>query len=317
MPRSRNLDRRQFVTGGAVATLAVAACARGTAGEPSVAAEPSAAAEPAPTRTAAPPPPVAEPGIVRVVSVKTAVEGRLLPTLIERFERGSPYRVRLTTGVQVYDLARTGKADLVISHYGHKDAEAFVPDGLGEWPRTIFSNQMALLGPPDDPARVRGLDDLGEAFRRIAETRSKFVINGIDGVKYLTEILWHAVGQPDRTGWVIDAGTSKDGAIVLASELRAYSLWGLTPFLRLGGARPLALEPLVLADPLLQRMMVSIIVKPGEGRGVNTAGAAGFQAHLLDPATQAAIRTVHYPGKQAVAWVPAGRHNRTAVLPKT
>src|SRR5262245_19765843 len=125
MPRSRDLDRRQFVTGGAVATLAVAACSRGTPGEPSAAAEPS-------NRTPTPPVPAAEPGIVRVVSVKTAVEGRLLPTLIETFERTSPYRVRLVTGVQVYDLARQGKADLVISHYGHKDAEAFVQGGLGE-----------------------------------------------------------------------------------------------------------------------------------------------------------------------------------------
>jgi tungstate transport system substrate-binding protein len=253
---------------------------------------------------------------VRVASVKTAVEGKLLPALIERFERGCAYRVRLTTGVQVYDLARDGKVDLVVSHYGHRDAEAFVLDGLGEWPRMIFSNQMALVGPPGDPARVRGLEDLAEAFRRIAETRSKYVLNDIDGVKYLTEILWNAAGKPDRTGWIIDTGSSKDDAIRRASELGAYALWGLTPFLRLDGARPLALEPLVLADPLLQRMMVSIIVKPGGPRRVNTAGAAAFQAHLLDPTTQAAIRTVHYPGKQVVAWVPAGRHNRTAVLPK-
>jgi len=54
--------------------------------------------------------------------------------------------------------------------------------------RTIFSDQMALLGPPSDPVGVRGLEDLGEAFARIAGTRSKFVLNDIDGVHYLTEI---------------------------------------------------------------------------------------------------------------------------------
>ena len=304
MPRSHNLDRRQFVTSSALATLATA-CSRGTPGEP--------LAEGAATAVL----PAAEPGIVRVASVKTAVEGNVLPSLIERFEQVSPYRVRLTTGVAVYDLARDGKVDVVISHYGHRDAEAFVLDGLGEWPRTIFSNQMTLVGPPNDPARVRGLDDLVEAFRRIAATRSKFVLNDIDGVHYLTEILWHAAGRPDRTGWVIDAHASKDAAIERASELGGYALWGLTPFLRFAREKPLALEPLVLADPLLQRMMVSIIVKPGGARRVNTAGASAFQAYLLGPATQAAIRTVHYPGKQVVSWVPAGRHNRTAMLPKS
>ena len=62
--------------------------------------------------------------------------------------------------------------------------------------------------------------------------------------------------------------------------------------------------------------MVSIIVKPGGLRRVNAAGANAFQSFLLSPATQAAIRTIHDPGKQIVRWVPAGRHNRSAMLPK-
>jgi tungstate transport system substrate-binding protein len=295
------IDRRHFVAG--VATAAVAACSRSAPGEPSESAD-------------LPPPAPDEPTVVRVASVRTAVEGNVLPTLIERFQRSSTYRIRLATGENVYELARAGKVDVAISHYGHRDAEAFVLDGLGEWPRTVFSNQMALLGPPSDPAGVRGLEDLGEAFLRIAKTRSKFVVNDIDGVRYLTEILWHAAGSPDRTGWMIDARASKDAAIEHAAGLGAYVLWGLTPFLRLDELKHLALEPLVLADPMLQRMLVSIIVKPGPLRRVNAPGASAFQTFLLAPQTQAAIRTIHYPGKTVVSWVPAGRHNRTAILPK-
>ncbi|MEO8700252.1 MAG: substrate-binding domain-containing protein [Kofleriaceae bacterium] len=252
--------------------------------------------------------------IVRLASVPTAVEGNVLPELIKLFEQRSPYRVQLTTSPRLYDQARDGAHDLLVSHYGHRDAEQFVLDGLGEWPRTLFSNQMALIGPPGDPAGIRGLGDAGAAFRRIAATKSKFVLNEIDGVRYLTEILWHAAGSPDRTGWFVEPNASKDGAIKIASELGAYTLWGLTPFLRLEG---LKLEPLVLADPLLQRMMVSIVVKPGGVRRANTVGATALQTFLLQPATQALIRTIHYPGKDAVAWVPAGRHNRTEVLPKS
>src|SRR5207248_6214813 len=112
------------------------------------------------------------PGVVRIASVKTAVDGGLLPALIKRFEIESAYAIDMSTGVEVYDLARDGKVDLVISHYGHKHAEQFVLDGMGEWPRTVFANQMALLGPPNDPAQVRGMVDLGEAFSRIAQSRS-------------------------------------------------------------------------------------------------------------------------------------------------
>jgi len=270
-------------------------------------------------RSDAPPAPAvsqpASPGVVRLASVPTAVEGNLLPTLVAAFEKASPYTIQLASNDGVYNLARAGQVDLAISHYGHKDAEAFVMDGFGEWPRTLFSNQMALLGPPEDPAKIRGLEDAGEALRRIAAAKAPFVVNHIDGVRYLTEVLWNAAGRPDRAGWYLDEGRRKDDAIRFASDKGAYSFWGLTPFLRLRREAQLRLEPLVVGDPLLQRMLVSIVVKPAKVAGVNVAGAQALQSFLLSPATQALIREVRYPGVDGVQWVPGGRHNRTAILP--
>jgi ABC-type tungstate transport system permease subunit len=94
--------------------------------------------------------------------------------------------------------------------------------------------------------------------------------------------------------------------------------WGLTPFLRVFGAHAdLGLEPLVLSDPLLQRMLVSILVKPAKVPGVNLDGAKALEAYLLSPVTQAHIREVRYPGATRCTWIPGGRHNRTAILPKS
>jgi hypothetical protein len=70
--------------------------------------------------------------------------------------------------------------------------------------------------------------------------------------------------------------------------------------------------PLVLADPLLQRLLVSVVVR---APGCNQDGARALQSHLLAPATQARIRATRYPTDERVCWMPAGRHNRTAVLP--
>jgi tungstate transport system substrate-binding protein len=246
--------------------------------------------------------------VLRVASVPTAVEGDLLPALLRDF----PTRVELSAGPDVYAAARAGRADLVVSHYGHHDCEQFVLDGLGEWPRTVFSNQMALVGPPADPARIRGLTDAAEAFERIAATKSPFVVNDLDGVRYLTEILWQCIGRPARDGWFIDQRHQRDDAMAVAARLGGYSLWGLTPFLRSHRQRPVPLEPLVLADPLLQRLLVAVVVRVP---GCNQDGARALQAHLLAPATQARIRATRYPTDEHVCWVPAGRHNRTAVLP--
>jgi tungstate transport system substrate-binding protein len=249
------------------------------------------------------PPAATKSDVVRVASVLTTVEGNLLPELVRTFAG----RVDIVAGGDVYGAARAGKADLVISHYGHRDAEQYILDGLGEFPRTICSNQLALLGPPSDPAKIRGLVDAGEAFQRIADSRSPFLLNDLDGIRYLAEILWNAIGRPSRDGWWLDPKEQKEDAMRRAVELGAYTFWGLTPFLR----TRVKLEPLVLADPLLQRLMVSVVV-----RGANVDGAHALQDHLLAPATQAHIRTTRYPSDQHICWVPAGRHNRTAVLPK-
>jgi len=140
-------------------------------------------------------------------------------------------------------------------------------------------------------------------------------VNHIDGVRYLTEVLWNAAGRPDRKYWLLDEGRRKDDAIRYAAERGAYSLWGLTPFLRLQRETRMNLEPLVTGDPLLQRMLVSVVVKASRTPGVNTSGAMALQTFLLSPSTQARIREVRYPGAESVQWVPGGRHNRTAVLP--
>ena len=299
------MSRRDLFAGG---SMLAAALATGCSKSPPP--SPATLAPPAPGAAGAT-------NVVRVASVPTAVEGNLLPTLVAAFEKQSTYKVQLSSNDDVYGLARTGFADLAISHYGHKNAEAFVMDGYGEWPRTLFSNQMALLGPPSDPAKVRDLQDAGEAFKRIAASKSPFVVNHIDGVRYLTEVLWNAAGRPDRTGWLLDEGRRKDDAIRYAAERGAYSLWGLTPFLRLQREARVNLEPLVMGDPLLQRMLVSIVVKESKTAGVNTAGAHALQMFLLSPSTQARIREVRYPGAEGVQWVPGARHNRTAILPMT
>ncbi len=291
-------SRRTFIqrsAGAAVAAALTPACSKHETGD-----------TPVPTTQAAV---VTNPAVVRVASVPTAVEGTLLPELVTDFAG----QVQLTARPDVYDAARAGKVDLVISHYGHHDTEQFVLDGLGEWPRTVFSNQMALVGPPSDPANVRGLDDAAEALRRIIDRKCELVMNDLDGVRYLIEILWHAVGAPPRDGWLAE-GHQKEDAMRVASQRGAYTFWGLTPFLRTHKNESLKLEPLVLADPLLQRLLVSVVVR---APGANIEGARTLQAHLLAPATQARIRSTRYPSDQRICWVPAGRHNRTAILPKT
>src|SRR5262245_34391881 len=92
--------------------------------------------------------------------------------LMPEFSKQSGQRTEIVyTGNDPFAVAREGKADLVIAHYGHEGVAPFVMGGFGLWPHAVFANQIALIGPPSDPAHVRGLADAAEAMRRIAATR--------------------------------------------------------------------------------------------------------------------------------------------------
>ena len=254
--------------------------------------------------------------LVRLSSVVSPQDGGLYDDLLPDFERQTGYQVELTTGQDVYGPARDGQADVVLSHYGHKDAQAFVQDGLGQWPQPVFSNQLALLGPPEDPAQIQNLTDLVEAFRRIANTQSPLIDNDTEGVKYLTEILWDAAGSPEKEGWYSDQGLQGQEAITKAAQQGGYVFWGLTPFLRTQQQNKIQLQPLVLNDPLLQRIMVTVAVNAHKVAGVNVEGATAFQQYLFAPATQARIRAFRLPGIDQQIWWPSGRTNASYALPE-
>ena len=251
---------------------------------------------------------------LRLSSVKTPLDGGLYDVLLPAFVIRSGLKVVVTPGEDVYGPARRGAADVVLSHYGHEDTRAFVLEGYGEWPRAVFSNQIALIGPPADPAGVRGMQSITAAFRRIADTRSPFLVNDMEGIKYLTDILWHAAGRPDKQDWYLTPAVSKRDALVAAVDRGAYTLWGVTPFLREQRAAPLELEPMVLNDPLLQRLMVTVVVSPDKVPGVNHAAALAFQKFLVAPETQALIRNYRHPGISTQIFWPAGRHNNMELI---
>lgn len=247
---------------------------------------------------------------VAVVNTPDVLLNELIPT----FEQVTGYKVALEIGEEAFDVARNGKADLVIAHYGHHGTQAFIEDGLGRWPRMVFSNQAVLIGPTSDPAGIRGLPDAATAIGRIAERGGEFLMNNAATERYLADVLWRTAGSPPKNRWQIDLQLRDQTAIETAAQRGAYTLWGVVPFVRFleqrrQQGRPLGMEALVLRDPMLQRVMVSIVVNPGRVPGVDEGGALAFERYLIDPSTQARIRQFRHHGLTEQTWWPAGRHN--------
>ena len=176
-------------------------------------------------------------------------------------------------------------------------------------------NSGRNFSPQSDPGASRGDYSVYKAaFRRIARARAPFVVNNSATEKYLADVLWQAADRPDRADWYRDKGLrnqaqTKD-AIEAAVKEKGYTLWGLVPFLKYRQAHPdCGMKALVTDDPLFQRLMVTVVVRPEKVKGVNAEGARALERFLIAPQTQARIRAFRVPGFDGQVWWPAGRNN--------
>lgn len=251
---------------------------------------------------------------VRVAVVNTPYFSGLLEFLLPEFEKTSGYKTEIYNGTDVYDHAQSGNADIVISHYGKEELEDFILDGYGAWPRMVFSNQMAIIGPSDDPAGIKGFASATAAFKQIAETKSPYILNNLNGVRYLTQILFEGAGRPDKKNWFLDTGEGKGRALKLAEQKNGYVIFGAIPFLKFKKKHNSKLEILISDDSVLQRVMASTVVNPKKIEGINLKGAEALQAFLLEPRTQARIAAFRSEGSNTQLWWPAARSNATSSL---
>jgi len=246
---------------------------------------------------------------VRLAAVITPVSSGMLDYILTDFENESGYSVDIYSGSDVYERAKEGKADIVISHYGKHQVEGFIKGGYGIWPKMVFSNQAVIIGPKSDPAGIKGMTNAPEALLNIVNTNSCFVQNLVPTAKYLSDILWEQAGKPEKNEWFIGEPVVNAQAADLAVKKNAYFIWGAGPFLKYQKKIGNKMEIMVSADPVMQRVMASIVVSDKKVGNINTKGAEALQAFLLKAETQAKIAKFRVKGYEHQLWWPAGRFN--------
>lgn len=254
--------------------------------------------------------------IVRLAVVKTPAQTGLLDALLPAFEAQSGYRVQVYSGSDVYDRARRGEADLVISHLGKGAVEDFVTSGAGLWPRPVFASQMVIIGPASDPAGIRSTQDPIEAMRRIAAAKAGFVVGESVGRRYLAALLLAGAGEPERGDWFEQKDFSGNELIRYAEERGAYALVKGPAFAQFSARHESGMQIMLDESPLFYRVMAIVPVNPARVAGVNTAGVAALVEYLLSAETQAAIANFRHPATGVPMWSPGARHNHSKGLPR-
>jgi tungstate transport system substrate-binding protein len=145
---------------------------------------------------------------------------------------------------------------------------------------------LCILGPPDDPAHVRGMTNGAAALRKIAETKSRFVdFEGI-GSRELVHTLWRLADTEPKGDWVIkDDTVSKFNILQFARSNDAYVVVGYIPA-QTGKMPAGGMEILVKGDPVMRRPFIVMETNPKKFTQVNSAGARALSDFLLSDKVQ-------------------------------
>jgi len=195
----------------------------------------------------------AAPAIV-LASTTSVEDSGLLGRILPLFTKATGIEVRVVaqgTG-QALETARRGDADLVLVH----DPEAeqkFISEGYGIDRRQIAWNDFVIVGPDNDPARIKGGRDAVAAFKAIAGAKAPFVSRGDNsGTNALELRLWKRTGIDPKEGagnWYRDIGGGMGQALNAASAMPAYTLSDRGTWLSFGNKGPLVIA--VEGDPKL------------------------------------------------------------------
>jgi tungstate transport system substrate-binding protein len=165
-----------------------------------------------------------------------------------------------------------------------------VSDGYGENMRPWARNDLVIVGPVSDPAKIRGLQDGALALKTIAAVQAPLVdFQGI-GSRELAHNLWKKAGVQPKGDWLLkDESLTGELVIDFARQHGAYVLVGRIPVL--SGRMPSgSMEIMVQGDPAMRRSFIVMEANPKKFPQTNKAGARALSDYLLSAKTQEFLR---------------------------
>ena len=235
-------------------------------------------------------------------STTSTLNSGLYDVLLPAFTQTSGIKVRVVAvgSGQALRNAENCDGDLVLAH-APENEKAFMAKGFGARRLELMQNRFVLLGPADDPAKIKDSVTVTAALRAIAETEARFLSRGDDSGTHTRERrLWAEAGI-DLTAasgsWYLEAGQGMGASINLAVQLEAYLLSDISTWLAFGNKADHRLLYEDNSDSLLNRYSV-LTVNPAHCPFVNQGGANQFADWLSSIEGQQQIAAFTLDGQQ-------------------
>jgi tungstate transport system substrate-binding protein len=112
--------------------------------------------------------------------------------------------------------------DVMIGH-DRQQEERFVQDGYAVNLRPVFYSDYILVGPAEDPAKIKGMKSAAKALERIARNKAVFCSRADSSGTYAVEMkIWKLAGIKPKGDWYIKTKTGTPATLIIAARKRAY-----------------------------------------------------------------------------------------------
>ena len=237
------------------------------------------------------PAPTTQPRTVRVAVIGGMNDTGFWESLAHQFEEKTGIHVEaVATGPKdgISAVFKQGGIDLITMH-ASDTLMNLIADGYAMDPQPWARSDMILVGPSDDPAGIKGMTDAAAALRKIAQTKSPFVVHSSLGAQEVLRGLLESGDiqlDPEHTTILFDDRQRR--VLQIATEKKAYTLVGRIPFRR-GKIPNGGMSVMVQGDERLRRPFVVAIADPARFADAHLDEARQLAAFLRDPQTQAWI----------------------------
>ncbi len=138
--------------------------------------------------------------------------------------RGIRVEVRSVSDDEVLDLLRFGECDVAVSHHGD-GLDRLVSWNYVTGKTEVMKDEFILVGPPSDPAGLEGVESLAEAWKRLAETGSVFLVRQDgSGAAHFVASLVSGIEVPGRGELMLPVKGDEAELIRRAAEKGGYAL---------------------------------------------------------------------------------------------
>jgi len=228
-----------------------------------------------------------------ILSTTTSTQDSgLLDVLMPIFEKKTGYFVKtIAVGSgQAMAMGQKGEADVLLVHSPAAEKK-FIAEGYGINRRLVMHNDYIIVGPPSDPAGIKGMKSAVEAFKKIAAANSVFMSRGDNSGTHSKERdIWKAAGiNAEGQKWYQQTGLGMGQTLAVAAEKKTYTVADRGTYLAL--KKNLGLDILTEGDAILLNIYNVIEVNPAKWPKVNAAGAKAFADFMVSSQTQNIIKT--------------------------